>query len=75
MDKPTNPADAKVVMLEAEVARLYAALLPFANHAKDWEGFHPSEPLVEDWPDGPENLPLTVGDLFNARVALNASTY
>lgn len=37
-----------------EIARLQAALKPFADAAMFWEAFHPEEELVEPWPQMPE---------------------
>lgn len=72
-ENPVNPLEVKVALLEKEVARLTEVLRPFADHASDWtaKGFSLDESLVECWPDGPDNYPLTVSHLVNAKYVLD----
>ena len=73
IDKDTLTDREKLLL--ADLERLKAALQPFADHAEDWLhiGAGLDENLVEEFSNGPKHLPLTVGHLVAARVAINKS--
>ncbi len=65
----------QTVARDAEIARLRGALEPFAIDASRWSEFPDAQPLVENWPDGPDpDSELVVGDLRIARTALKGDT-
>ena len=61
--------------LRERVARLEAALQPFAEEAEGWADFNDCQELVEPWAEGPEDLRLTVKHLRAARAALQEDTH
>jgi hypothetical protein len=67
-------AEAERDALRERVARLEAALLPFAEEAEGWADFTDCQELVEPWAEGPEDLRLKVKHLRVAFTALQEDT-
>lgn len=62
----------EIMVRDVRRDELRTALAPFAAEADRWpeDQFEDGELLTEEWPEGPDNPSLTVGDLRAARAAV-----